>query len=411
MIRNIPIILIAFSNDIEGDFLHNLAEEQNRIIQIFEPLIQRKIIDLKILPNVSVDNIFDIFIEYRNRIKVFHYAGHAEDYDLLLNESAKHVNVKGLASFFSTYKGLKLVFMNACSTSIQRSIFFEAGIPELILTEEPIGDERAVEFSNFFYKSLAAGNSVSASFDNAKNFSLAKSEGKKRGLILSSDSAIDSEKTFPWRLHQLDSRNSFSLQVKPSRLKYVLSVIFLIAVSLGIGYQLRPIPFDLTFKLNYLSDQKFELDRDIRSVFFIWENTRYQGEISQEGTVFFHKLPPSIKQDSIHLQLESEVWTFKDSLFLANDVPDLSAIIQPKEAWITGTVANDAGRLLGGVKVFISKGDSSTWTNENGYFRLQVPWALLPSKNVLLYFQRKDSSIESYYTNPYSIQDQDFMLE
>lgn len=406
-----PVILIAFSNDLEGQFLREIAEEQKKIRQVFEGLIQKNLVELHVLTNVTADNIFDAFIRFGNRIKVFHYAGHAKDFGLLLKESKRLLNVKGLAPFLASQKGLKVVFMNACSTSIQQSVFFEAGIPELILTKTPISDERAVGFAHLFYKSLAAGKTVSDSYANAKHFTTAIFEGEKRELIFPPDQHSDPEVEFPWELHQLHPENSFSLQVKPSRLIYVIAAIILIVVSLGIGYQLRPLPFDLTLKLNHLSGQAFELDRDIRSVFFIWNDTRYQGEISHEGTVFFHKLPPNIKRNEIHLQLESEVWTFKDSLFLANDAPNLSAMIQPKEAWISGTVTNDVGTFLEGVKVFVAKDDASVWTNEKGYFHLKVPLSLLPSKNILLYFQKKDSSIVSYYTNPYSIQDQGFMLE
>ncbi|MEZ4850039.1 MAG: CHAT domain-containing protein, partial [Bacteroidia bacterium] len=130
---------------------------------------EKKLIELRVLTNVTADDIFEAFLKFGNRIKVFHYAGHAKDFDLLLKESKTSFSIKGFGPFLASHKNLKLVFMNACSTSIQESVLFEAGIPELILTNKPINDETAVDFANLFYKGLASGKTVAESFSSAKH--------------------------------------------------------------------------------------------------------------------------------------------------------------------------------------------------------------------------------------------------
>ncbi|MGZ0167943.1 MAG: hypothetical protein ACKVHE_00140 [Planctomycetales bacterium] len=121
-----PVIVLAFANDRDDDdnYLRNIPEEAR---QIREPLQQARrdgLCEIVELANATADGIFRVFQEpeYRNRIAVFHYGGHANGYQLLLESasgSPHAADAGGLAVFFGQQQGLDLVFLNGCSTQQQ----------------------------------------------------------------------------------------------------------------------------------------------------------------------------------------------------------------------------------------------------------------------------------------------------
>ncbi len=73
------------------------------------------------LPNTTTREILDVFQhpEYRNRIATFHYGGHANGFQLLLESpegKASPAYSGGFAQFLGEQTGLQLVFLNGCST-------------------------------------------------------------------------------------------------------------------------------------------------------------------------------------------------------------------------------------------------------------------------------------------------------
>lgn len=114
------------------------------------------------LSNATADDIFNVFQkpEYRNRIAVFHYGGHANGYQLLLESSmgkATPAQSDGFAAFLSQQNGLQLVFLNGCSTQMQVQGLLDMAAPVVIATSRAIDDAVAVGFSRLFYRSLAGG--------------------------------------------------------------------------------------------------------------------------------------------------------------------------------------------------------------------------------------------------------------
>jgi len=83
-----PVILLAFANDRSGRFLRSIAEEQRRITQALAPLVDQKLLRVEVLSNATAADIFAAFRRYRDRIRVFHYGGHAQELDLLLSGAA-----------------------------------------------------------------------------------------------------------------------------------------------------------------------------------------------------------------------------------------------------------------------------------------------------------------------------------
>ncbi len=131
---------LAFANNQEH-LLRNLSEERRRIRQHLERAQQDDLCEFVIYPDVTPNEIFDVFQEarYSDRIAIFHYAGHATSYRLLLEEGK--LRAGGLAAFLGEQQGLHLVFLNACATEPQVQEIQQAGVPAVIATSfgEPDG--------------------------------------------------------------------------------------------------------------------------------------------------------------------------------------------------------------------------------------------------------------------------------
>ena len=83
-----PLVFLAFANS-SANPLPSLAEEWRRLTNIFEAAAQKGICDLLVRPYLTVAELLDTFEQpaYHKRIALFHYAGHAESYALLLEEA------------------------------------------------------------------------------------------------------------------------------------------------------------------------------------------------------------------------------------------------------------------------------------------------------------------------------------
>jgi len=121
-----PVIFLAFANDREGKtgYLRNLPEEARQLYAVLDAAAQAGLCEVVMQQNVTVDSVLDTFQDarYRDRIAIFHYGGHAESYELLLETAdgkRAAADAGGLAAFLSRQRGLQLVFLNGCSTQPQ----------------------------------------------------------------------------------------------------------------------------------------------------------------------------------------------------------------------------------------------------------------------------------------------------
>ena len=82
-----PIIFLATANDREspGGYLRNLSTEVRQVRAALEPSVRAGHCELIERPNATLAEIFDVFQDarYRQRIAIFHFAGHANSYQLL----------------------------------------------------------------------------------------------------------------------------------------------------------------------------------------------------------------------------------------------------------------------------------------------------------------------------------------
>ena len=155
-----PVVFLAFA-DARSD-LSSLKVEGWSLKDQFDELKQRGVIaDIVVEEKASLERIYSVFQKYRDRIALFHFGGHA-DGDRLLLQSAfepRPAYADGLATLLGQQRGLKLVFLNGCSTRPQVKRLLDAGVPAVIATARPIDDHVATEFAMAFYQALTTGYS------------------------------------------------------------------------------------------------------------------------------------------------------------------------------------------------------------------------------------------------------------
>ncbi|MFT5918158.1 MAG: hypothetical protein ACI81T_004675 [Bacteroidia bacterium] len=171
---SIPIVFLAFANDRVDDtaYLRNLPKELDGIRKALYRAQEAGLCELVERVNATVENILNVFQDrkYRDRISIFHYGGHANGYQLLL-ESAEGENVaaksEGLVPFFAKQKGLKLIFLNGCSSQQQALNLVEAGVPAVIGTSQSINDDVATTLALRFYFGLGHGAGIEKAWQEA----------------------------------------------------------------------------------------------------------------------------------------------------------------------------------------------------------------------------------------------------
>lgn len=166
-----PIVFLAFSND-DNRPLSSLAKERLEIEKAFEPLHEQGKCELIVKGGATIDDIFKVFNhrDNRNRIALFHYAGHADGNGLHLiskEGNNKTANVNGLADFFGMQKNLKLIFLNGCSTENQVEVLQNRGIENVIATVKEIDDDVASMIAAKFYEVFTQNEDIDKSFKAA----------------------------------------------------------------------------------------------------------------------------------------------------------------------------------------------------------------------------------------------------
>jgi hypothetical protein len=169
-----PVIFLAFANDRVDDaaYLRNLPKELDGIRKALYRAQEAGLCEVVERANATVENILNVFQDrkYRDRISIFHYGGHANGYQLLL-ESAEGENVaaksEGLVPFFARQKGLKMIFLNGCSSQQQALDLVEAGVPAVIGTSQSINDDVATTLALRFYFGLGNGAGIEKAWQEA----------------------------------------------------------------------------------------------------------------------------------------------------------------------------------------------------------------------------------------------------
>lgn len=195
----LPLVFLAFAND-KDNHLPLLEEERKAITAELIPLASKQYFQLFSEPSATTEDLSRYVAEFKDRVLLFHYGGHAESDKVFLTDQAG--DSSGLAQLLGLQSDLKLVFLNGCSTREQVEMLFLAGVPAVIATSVPIADAAARAFAGIFYKALATKYSLEEAFKlAAADYLLKKGEavGIYRGIGPSKDA--EKEESLPWGLY------------------------------------------------------------------------------------------------------------------------------------------------------------------------------------------------------------------
>ena len=146
-----------------------------------------KKIELKLIPAATAREIADAFQDpwLEGRVRIFHYAGHADEDELWLENEAggnSRFTSLGLARFLGAQQGLQLVFLNGCATQQHAELLEAAHVPVSIVTAAKINDMQATLIAERFYQGLAAGESVKEAFVEAEAFLLGSTQNVQEDI-------------------------------------------------------------------------------------------------------------------------------------------------------------------------------------------------------------------------------------
>ncbi len=161
------MVFLSFANNQEAP-LPLLKKESEKIIETLTPGASRQFFQLHPDPFATIATITRYLIEFKDRVVIFHYGGHANSEALILTD--QEADAQGVAQLLKGQKQLQLVFLNGCSTEAQVNTLLELGIPVVIATACPIEDDTAAEFAAHFYNALYKRHSIKEAFEMATGF-------------------------------------------------------------------------------------------------------------------------------------------------------------------------------------------------------------------------------------------------
>jgi WD40 repeat protein len=204
-----PVIFLAFAND-KGD-LRKLSHELREVRGVLDKAKKSNHCEVVERANATIEDILDVFQDetYKNRIAIFHYGGHANDYQLLLeslNGGHESAHREGLVSYLARQArqgGLQFVFFNGCSTQQHAIELIQAGVPAVVGTSQSIADDVAADLSIRFYNGIANGFSLERAWKEAVDFiKIQKGTSNFRDLYWKGKQDI--EDRFPWDIFYRD---------------------------------------------------------------------------------------------------------------------------------------------------------------------------------------------------------------
>lgn len=152
-----PTFLLAFAYN-PAQALPEVVSE----LKTIEQLLTETEGSVNVVWQVTQPDLETNFDKYRDELRLFHFSGHAGPDALQLNRDGQTAQISfvgGLAGLAGMAKGLRLVFLNGCSTEDQAKVFLEQGIPAVIATTRPLLDRYAVDFARRFYQNFTRRNS------------------------------------------------------------------------------------------------------------------------------------------------------------------------------------------------------------------------------------------------------------
>ncbi|MEO7243432.1 MAG: CHAT domain-containing protein [Variovorax sp.] len=167
MASDLPIVFLAFANAAD-EHLGLLKAESRDVLAALEPLQKEDLIAIRREESCEFGELYDGLIADGDRLVIFHYGGHADGEQLQFEGGSG--GREGLARMLGQQSSLKLVFLNGCASQGHVKLLLDAGVPAVVATSVPIGDQKAQEFATAFYKALADGRSIPDAFETSRGF-------------------------------------------------------------------------------------------------------------------------------------------------------------------------------------------------------------------------------------------------
>lgn len=166
-----PIFYLTFANhrQTQQRFLTELEKERRTLRGLLAP---SKYCEAYFEEAAEHKLLEDFLYAKGQRVALFHFSGHASGRALMMEGEARGEPLfpKGLARWVGKAGGVKLVFLNACSTQAQIDAFHREGVPLVLATRRPVRDEVAHRFAERFYERLVVrGDTLLQAFHKAQD--------------------------------------------------------------------------------------------------------------------------------------------------------------------------------------------------------------------------------------------------
>lgn len=205
--RELPRVLLFFANDDEvgHTYLRNLEAESEALADAMRRAESLELCKFFEVRQATASMIFDLFADPANRglVAVFHYAGHANSFQLLLRSAEgglRTADRRGLAEYLGQQQSLRLVFLNGCSTRMHVEDLLLAGVDAVIATDRAVADRTATDFATRFYRNFGNGASIGTAFAEAVA-AVKTDHGADPRDLYHPDQVEWSADRWPWSLH------------------------------------------------------------------------------------------------------------------------------------------------------------------------------------------------------------------
>lgn len=194
-----PTILLVTAND-STYRLDKLAAEVKEIQRTLNSAYGRDY-ETVLVPETSIEDLIKEFNVPDREIEVLHYAGHADSHSIRLTDGS--ADAEALAAKIKTRQTVKFVFLNGCATKGQVKYFHEAGVPFVLATSRPVGDDKAHWLAAQFYQYLTLNRSLRQAMEevviDAKKLTRKIFFSNDRGICGFNDNISD--ETLEWGLY------------------------------------------------------------------------------------------------------------------------------------------------------------------------------------------------------------------
>ena len=180
MDAHIPYILSIFSNPPQNTAGHlpYLDEEEKQLEDLIKEFKKTSAFHIEHIPlkdkpgdNLSSREIADTIRDYKKKLTVIHYSGHADEVTLSLNEG--DVRAQNFIRYIGDCEKVKLVVLNGCSTQgFVKHLLETTNVKAVIATDNPVRDDRAMKFGVDFYRRLLEKDAVAKAFTGALAYAL-----------------------------------------------------------------------------------------------------------------------------------------------------------------------------------------------------------------------------------------------